>query len=117
MNAQSQSAPAPGRPVGSLGARGRRRQMVADCIAALGGEARMTAMRLQDIDRAVDLVLLTRSARADLAAGKTTVTNVVKLENAADRAVRRLNLPAPGQSKSATKYGLPESVPTLQDYF
>jgi hypothetical protein len=53
------------------------------------------------------LVLLAKTARAELAAGKTTVNDVVKLENAADRAVRKLNLPAPNAAAP---------VQTLADY-
>jgi hypothetical protein len=114
MDSQSQSAS--GRPLGSLGARGRRQQLVAAYVEALGGKARVTAIVMQNVTRAVDLIMLANTARADLAAGKTTINDVVKLEGAADRAVRRLNLPAPGPSK-VSKYGKAEPVPTLQDYF
>ena len=75
---------------------GRQRQkLVAAYVAALGGSGRISPIQLQDVERCVDMVLLAKTARAELAAGKTTVNDVVKLENAADRAVRRLNLPAP----------------------
>lgn len=85
----------------------RRRQLVAAYVSALGGSASVTPIQMQDIERAVDLVLLARTARAELSAGKTTINAVVKLENAADRAVRRLNLPASGAAAP---------VQTLQDY-
>ena len=93
-----------------------RKEMIDGYTAALGGKARVTAIQLQDITRAVDLVTLASKARAALAAGNATINDVVKLEGAADRAVRRLNLSAPGPSK-VSKYGKAEPVPTLQDYF
>ena len=85
----------------------RRRQLVAAYVAALGGSASVTAIQTQDIERTVDLVLLARAARAKLSAGEASVNDVVKLENAADRAVRRLKLPASGTAAP---------VQTLQDY-
>ena len=75
-----------------------RGQLVNAYVRALGGRARVTAIQLQDVERAVDLVLLAKTARAELAAGKTTINDVVKLEGASDRAVRRLNLPPPGSA-------------------
>jgi hypothetical protein len=126
MDSQSQAKPAlaqpapeqRGRPLGSVGARGRRQQLVAAYAEALGGKGRLTAIQAQNITRAVDLAMLAQTARADLLAGKTTINDVVKLEGAADRAVRRLNLPAPGPSKVSKRYGNAEPVPTpLQDYF
>ena len=77
------------KPNQTRGAR-QRKEMIADFVAALGG--RVSPIQLQDVTRAVDLVLLATTARAELAAGKTTVNDAIKLENAADRAVRRLNL-------------------------
>jgi hypothetical protein len=91
--------------------------MVAAYVAALGAGVRSNPIVMTDIERCADLIMLAKTARAGLVAGKTTIDDVVKLENAADRAQRRLNLPVPGRSKSANKYGRPESVPTLQDYF
>jgi hypothetical protein len=85
----------------------RRRQLVGAYVTALGGSASVTPIQMQDVERVVDLVLLARTARAELSAGKTSVNDVVKLENAADRAVRRLNLPATGTAAP---------VQTLQDY-
>jgi hypothetical protein len=114
MNAQSreaglagQSAPAPGRPVGSLGARGRRQQLVAAYVEALGGKARMTAIQAQDVERAVDLVLLAREMRASVRQGAAKISDLTRLEGAADRAVRRLNLPPSG---SAAPMGLHDIV-------
>jgi hypothetical protein len=45
---------------------------------------------------AAELKAAAETARADLLAGKTTIGEVVLLENASDRAVRRLGLPAAG---------------------
>jgi hypothetical protein len=72
-----------------------REKLIAAYVDALGGSDRISPIQLQDVERCVDMVMLARTARADLAAGRATINNVVKLENAADRAVRRLNLPAP----------------------
>jgi hypothetical protein len=74
---------------------GRQRQeMVAGYIAALGGADRISPIQMADIERAADLVMLAQTVRAALAAGvKVTINDLVKLEGAADRAVRRLNLP------------------------
>jgi hypothetical protein len=82
---------------------GRHRQrMAADFVAALGGADRVNPLQLEDIHRAADLVVLAKTARGELAAGKTSIDDVVKLENAADRAVRRLNLPAAGAAPAVT---------------
>jgi hypothetical protein len=107
MNAQSQSAPAPGRPLGSLGARGRRQQLVTACVEALGGKARITAIQMTDIERVVDLIALAKTARAALAGGRAKVADVVKLEGTLARAMKRLNLPAPNAAAP---------VPTLAEY-
>jgi hypothetical protein len=77
------------KPNQTRGAR-QRKEMIADFVAALGGN--VSPIVLRNITRAVDLSVLASTARAELAAGKTTINDVVKLEGAADRAVRRLNL-------------------------
>lgn len=89
--------PGAGRPVGSRPVRTvMREKLIAAYVAALGGADRVDPIVAEDIARCADMVLLARTARADLAVGKSTINDVVKLENAADRAQRRLNLPAPG---------------------
>jgi hypothetical protein len=98
MNAQQPAPEQRGRPVGSLGARGRRRQMVAAYVAALGGSDRVGPIVMQDVERAVDLVLLARDMRGQVRQGSAKVSDLTRLEGAADRAVRRLNLPAPGRA-------------------
>ena len=63
---------------------------------------------MADVERCVDLVLLARTARAELAAGKAVrIGDLTRLEGAADRAVRRLNL-KPGAAAAP--------VQTLADY-
>jgi hypothetical protein len=47
---------------------------------------------------AAELKAAAEIARADLLAGKTTIGDVVLLENTADRAVRRLDLRPPGSA-------------------
>jgi hypothetical protein len=81
--------------------------LVAAYIEALGGKARVSPIQLQDIERVVDLILAARTARADLLAGKVTITNVVKLENAVGRALLRLSLPEPNAAAP---------TPSLADY-
>jgi hypothetical protein len=73
----------------------RRKQLVAGYIQALGGRSRITAIMLEDIHRAADLVLLAREMRAAVRQGSAKVSDLTRLEGAADRAVRRLNLPPP----------------------
>jgi hypothetical protein len=77
----------------------RRKQLIDGYVAALGGSARVTATQMTDVERAVDMTMLaldmrTRALRGD----KVAITDLVRLEGAADRAVRRLNLPAPGSA-------------------
>jgi hypothetical protein len=84
----------------------RRKELIGAYVAALGGR-RVTAIVLQNVEAAVDMAMLAKTARAALAAGRTSINDVVKLENAADRAVRRLNLPTPGAAPTG---------PTLQDF-
>jgi DNA-binding helix-hairpin-helix protein with protein kinase domain len=73
----------------------RRKQLVDGYTAALGGSSRITAIQLRDIERAVDMTMLAEAARAKALRGdKVAITDLVRLEGAADRAVRRLNLPA-----------------------
>jgi hypothetical protein len=76
-----------------------RAQLVADFVEKLGG--RVSLIQRQDVERVVDMLMLAKTARADLAAGKATINDVVKLENAADRAIRRLGLPPPGRAAPA----------------
>jgi hypothetical protein len=70
----------------------QRKDLIDGYVQAAGGIDRVSPIVMQNITRAVDLIMLSQTARADLLAGKTTIGDVVLLEGAADRAVRRLNL-------------------------
>ena len=104
MNAQSQSVPAPGRPLGSLGARGRRvrrrRELITAYTELLGGT--LTEGQKVDVRKAAELVALAEDCRAlamqEGAAGAGAISAMVRLESTASRAVRALNLPPPGKS-------------------
>jgi len=106
MNAQPQPATrnVGGRP---LGFNRRRKELVDGYVTALGG--RVTPLVMADIERAVDLLMLARAARIALLKGEGNINATVKIENAADRAMRRLNLPAAGAGGN-------EPVADLQAY-
>jgi hypothetical protein len=86
---RSRPEPAYRKPNQTRAAR-QRKEMIADFVAALGGS--VSPIQLQDVARCVDLIMLANTARAELAAGRTTINDVVKLEGASDRATRRLCL-------------------------
>ncbi|SIO50107.1 hypothetical protein SAMN05443247_06634 [Bradyrhizobium erythrophlei] len=91
--------PGAGRPAGSRSVRVvMREKLIAAYVDALGGSARVGPIVMQDIERAVDLVLLAREMRTSVRQGSAKVSDLTRLEGAADRAVRRLNLPAPGSA-------------------
>jgi hypothetical protein len=82
----------------------RRRQLVAFFSNALGGDAVLTEGQRTDIRRAAELTALSEAMRAlamqeDGPGGAGAISAMIRLEGAADRAVRRLNLPT---SKAAT---------------
>jgi hypothetical protein len=77
------------KPNQTRGAR-QRKEMIADFVAALGDN--VSQIQLRNVEQCVDLMLLAKTARAELAAGNATINDVVELENAADRSMRRLNL-------------------------
>jgi hypothetical protein len=76
----------------------RRRELTDGYIAALGGAGRVNAIQMEDIHRAVDLVVLAGEMRAAVRQGTAKISDLTRLEGAADRAVRRLNLPPPGRA-------------------
>jgi hypothetical protein len=76
----------------------RRKELVDGYVQALGGIARVSAIQLEDIHRCVDLVLMAREMRAAVRQGAAKVSDLTRLEGAADRAVRRLCLPVPGKA-------------------
>jgi hypothetical protein len=84
----------------------RRRELIDAYVTAAGGSARTNPIVMTDIERAVDLVMLAREMRASVRQGAAKISDLTRLEGAADRAVRRLNLPPPGAAP----------VQTLQDY-
>jgi hypothetical protein len=94
-----------------------RNDLIDAYLAALGPG--VTAIQRQDAERAADMTALALNMRRRALRGDATVRidDLTRLEGAADRAVRRLNLPEPGPSKVSKRYGKAEPVPTLQDYF
>jgi hypothetical protein len=78
----------------------RRRELIAIYSAALGGAAALSEGQLIDIRKAAELTALAEAARAramrEGASGAGELTAMVRLEGMAGRAVRALNLPAPG---------------------
>jgi hypothetical protein len=86
----------------------RKPQLMAACVEAKGGAGRVGPLEMLDIERAVDLALMTAELRAEVRLGRAKVSQLTTLEGHADRAWRRLNLPAPGAAAAPTQ--------TLQDY-
>jgi hypothetical protein len=76
----------------------RRQQLVDAYVEALGGPDRVTAIQMTDIERAVDLTLMAAELRTAVRQGSAKVSDLTRLEGAADRATRRLNLPPPGSA-------------------
>jgi hypothetical protein len=74
----------------------RRKDMIADLVAALGGQERVTAVQMSGIVRAAELAVLASTTRARALSGDTTVdmAALVRLEGASARAIKALNLPA-----------------------
>jgi hypothetical protein len=86
-----------------------RKEMIADFVTKLGGAGRISTIQMQDVERYVDLDLLAREARAGVRQGKVKILDLTSLEGAADRALRRLNLPAPGAAS--------RPVPSVTEYW
>jgi hypothetical protein len=85
----------------------QRRLLVDAYVQALGGSTRANPIVMTDIERAVDLVILAREMRAAVRQGTAKISDLTRLEGAADRAVRRLNLRPP---KAAAAIGLDDIV-------
>jgi len=85
----------------------RKPQLMDAYVEALGGGVRSNPIVMQDIERAADLVILAAEMRLAVRQGTAKVSDLTRLEGAADRAVRRLNLPAGGAAPAAQ---------TLQQY-
>jgi hypothetical protein len=85
----------------------RRRDLIRGYIQALGGPEKVSSAVMLDVTRAVDLVLIAEQRRADALRGvEVDMGDLVRLEGAADRAVRRLGI----------KPGAQPSGPSLADY-
>jgi hypothetical protein len=108
-----------GRVVGLDGRRcaaRRVRDLTASFVAALGGASCVDAALMVNVKAAAELVCAAETARARMLRGETIdLGELVKLQNAADRAVRSLAIP-PGAAKPrppslaehlAAKYGPP----------
>jgi hypothetical protein len=111
MSAQSQPAtnggvrPGAGRPVGS---RGRRQKLIDNFITALGGPDRITPLQRIEAERCASLTILVEQMRARALSGESVdPADLSRMESTWDRAIRRLNLPAPGSVAP---------VQTLADY-
>jgi hypothetical protein len=70
-----------------------RQKLITAYVAEFGGNVGPIVM--QDVIRIVDLTLAASHQRAELAAGRAKLADVVKLEGTLARAMKRLNLPAP----------------------
>jgi hypothetical protein len=73
-----------------------REKLITAYADAIGGSARTNPIVMSDITRVVDLTLAASHQRAELAAGRAKIADVVKLEGTLARAMKRLNLPPPG---------------------
>jgi hypothetical protein len=107
MDSQSQTArAATGRPLGSVGARGRRqrrrRELIEAYSNALGGDAALTEGQKVDIRKAAELVALSEDCRAlamrEGPGGAGAISAMVRLESSSARAVRALRLPEAGSA-------------------
>jgi hypothetical protein len=71
----------------------RRRDLIMTYTDALGGADKVSAAAMNDIVRAVDLVIIAEQARAKALRGADVdLGDLTRLEGAADRAVRRLGI-------------------------
>jgi len=101
MSTETETVAAPrkrGRPFGMLGPKRRQQQLTAYFIDALGGTQSITPVQEIDIARAVALISFAEESRRQItkygAESVQDLTALVRLEDCAERAVRRLNLPA-----------------------
>lgn len=77
----------------------RRRDLIDTYVAATGGPDQVSPAMMNDVARAVDLVLIAERTRAEaLRGGAIDLSALTRIEGAADRAVRRLGI-KPGGSK------------------
>jgi hypothetical protein len=80
----------------------RRRQLIAAYSNALGGDTALTEGQRIDIRKAAELLALAEDIRAlamqEGPGGAGAISAMVRLESTASRAVRALNIPAPGRA-------------------
>jgi hypothetical protein len=71
--------------------------MIADLVAALGGQEHVTAVQMNAVVRAAELAVLASATRARALSGDAAVdmAALVRLEGASARAIQALKLPAP----------------------
>jgi hypothetical protein len=86
----------------------RKPALIEAYVQALGGPGRVTALQMADIERAIDLATIASETREAVRLGKARLEDMARIEVAADKARRRLNLPAPGKAAPEQR--------TLQDY-
>jgi hypothetical protein len=84
----------------------RKPQMIQAYIDELGGN--VSPIQKADIERVVDLDLITAETRTAVRLGTAKVSDLTRLEGAADRARRRLNIPPP--NAAAAPMGLHDIV-------
>jgi hypothetical protein len=73
----------------------RRRDLIRGYVAALGGPDKVSAATMNDIVRAADLQVIAEKKRAEALRGVVIdMGDLIRLEGAADRAFRRLNIKA-----------------------
>jgi hypothetical protein len=71
----------------------RRRDLIEGYVAALGGPEKVTAAAMLDVKRAAELVQIAERKRADALRGADIdLGQLIRLEGAVDRAVRRLGI-------------------------
>jgi hypothetical protein len=96
-NAETSKQQKRGRPFGSFGPKRRQRELTAQFIEQLGGDDKITPVQEMDIARAVALISFAEESRRQItkygAQSVQDLTALVRLEDCADRAVRRLKLP------------------------
>jgi hypothetical protein len=78
----------------------RRRDLIEAFVAALGGWGQVDDMQLGDVRRAAELYAIAEEARSAALKGRVVdLAALVRIEGAADRAVRRLKI-IPGSAKA-----------------
>jgi len=86
-----------GRPTGTLGPRSRQKQLAQEFAEALGGIEKLTPRQERDIIKAASLISFAEESRRQItkygAAEIGDLETLVRLEECAERTVRKLKLP------------------------